>query len=302
MTTSHEFDMLADELERQGWRQEAALLRRFPRAAWDDDLVRGMFVAATNVKDVRRAEKIARRLVAFAPDNPFAHLALALVLLRAEKVGEAARAFERACHFASTFPHYRAQKIHLACLLDRLEEAQRLLRETLKEFADRWEVQLAQAHVWLASGKTEQALRLLRKIVRHRPANPLAYALLTQALWQQGAREQAKETLRQMAKFLPPLSFTDATAFLAHALAKQTLAFCLCWLRPKWWIERWWLKWQLPRYFLAVGILWGTVAVLLACLRFLLPLPFPPLLTILALMAFLYERFGDAFILWRLRG
>jgi hypothetical protein len=71
MTANREFDELAAEFEAKGWHREAELLKRFPRTAWDDQLVKGMFIAAVSVRDISRAEKVAQQLVRFAPENPF---------------------------------------------------------------------------------------------------------------------------------------------------------------------------------------------------------------------------------------
>ncbi len=301
MASANEFDRLAAELEALGWQKEAALVRRFPRAAWNDELLKGMFVAATNVRDLKRAEKIAQRMVAFAPDNPFAHLALCLVKLRQGAVEEAARAFDRACHFASSLPTYRAQKIHWLCLQGKITDARKLLRETVKEFADRWEVQRAQAHVWLAEGRVEPAVAFLKQLARRHPNDPFTHALLAQGLLQAGRRHEAFQHLQLMAKHLPPVTFTDQDAFLAHALAKQALALWQKWLRPNWWWERWWLRWLPPHYFVAIGTFWFAVAILLAVLKLLLPSQAFIAVVGAAVAAFLYNRCADLFVLWRLR-
>ncbi len=301
MASANEFDRLAAELEVLGWQKEAALVRLFPRTAWDDELLKGMFVAATNVRDLRRAEKIAQRMVAFAPDNPFAHLALCLVKLRQGAMEEAARAFDRACHFASSLPTYRAQKIHWLCLQGKVADAKKLLRETVKEFADRWEVQRAQAHVWLAEGRVEQAVALLKRLARLRPNEPAVHALLAQGLLQAGARQEALSHLRTMAKHLPQVTFADQDAFLAYALAKQTLALWQKWLRPNWWWERWWLGWLPPRYFIAQGIFWLAVATLLAALKLVVPSQAFVALVGAAVAVFLYDRCANLLVLWRLR-
>ncbi|MFA0765367.1 MAG: hypothetical protein BDTLLHRC_000320, partial [Candidatus Fervidibacter sp.] len=99
-----EWERLAEEMRQAGYEREAQWLRRFPRTAWDDALVRGLFVAVTSVRDVRQAEKLAHRLLAIAPENPFAHLALSLVHLRAGRIPQSVQAFDKALRLASTFP------------------------------------------------------------------------------------------------------------------------------------------------------------------------------------------------------
>ncbi len=296
-----EFDRIAAELEAQGWHWEAALLRRFPRTAWEDELLKGMFVAATNVRDAKRAEKIAHRMLQFAPDNPFAHLALCLVRLRQGKVEEAAQAFDRACHFASSLPIHFSRKVHLLCLQGKTDEARQVVRAAWKEFADRWEVQRARAHVWLSLGRRERALQTLQHLVRNRPNDAISNALLAQGLFQTGQYAAARKQLRKMAKHLPTLTFTDMEAFLAHALAKQAVSLWQRWLRPSWWWEQIWLRWLPPRYFFAIGAFWGTIAVLLALLKLTLPTNWFVLIVTVVSLAFVYERFAPLIVLWWLR-
>ncbi len=295
------FEAAAAKLEEQGWHKEAALLRRFPRSAWDDELVKGMFVAATTVRDLRRAENLAQRLIAFEPDNPFAHLALCVVRLRQKRLAEANQAFDRAKYFASTLPVYSAQKVHWLCVKGSLEEGQGILLRTQRDFKDRWEVKRAQAHFWLALGHTERAARLLLRIVRHRPADTIAHALLMQAFWRLGERHRADEHLRLMAKHLPKLTFTDTEAFVAHAVAKETLATRFVLLRPFWWWERRFLLLPPRRYFVAVGAFWGAVAIALGLFKVAVPeIPFMLSVAVAASWC-LYTRFTDAILIWWLR-
>lgn len=301
------FDKLAETLEKEGWDKEAEMLRRFPRSAWDDELVRGMFVAAMTVKDLCRAEKVARRLIAFAPDNPFAYLALVIVHLRQRRLAEAAQAFERATHFASTLPNYRSLKVHWLCLQERINEAQAILRETMREFSDRWEVQRAQAHFWLATGRQGdretrwQAVQLLQSIVRNHPDDAIAHALLSQGLWRLGEGRQADGHLQQAAKHLPSLTFTDTDAFVAHSIVKQVLSERFLWLRLLWCWERLFLRLPPKRYFALVGGFWGSVAILLALLKLVVtPSLFPFLVGIGAVWCF-YTCFADTVVLWWMR-
>ncbi len=320
MTANREFDELAAEFEAKGWHREAELLKRFPRTAWDDELVKGMFIAAVSVREISRAEKVAQQLIRFAPENPFAHLALCLVKLKQGQTLEAAKAFDRALHFASTFPTYRAQKIHWLCLQGKLDRARQVLRDTMKEYADRWEVQRARAHVLVSSkcqaaSEVKGAIELLERLVRLHPDDPITHALLAQAVWRDegrgtgdeekerqrvARRKRVMEHLRLMAKNLPTLNFTDVDAFIAWQVANQTLAECFRWLKPNWLLERFLVRWLPPRYFAAVGILWGTVAVLLAIAKFFLPLiPFA-LLVAGASLAFTYNRFSAPLLIWLL--
>jgi len=327
MASNREFDELAAEFEAQGFHREAELLRRFPRTAWDDELVKGMFIAAVSIRDTLRAEKIAHQLVRFAPENPFAYLALCLVKLKQGQTLEAAKAFDRALHFASTFPTYRAQKIHWLCLQGKLDEARQVLRDTMKEYADRWEVQRARAHVlanseWRVASKLKQAIKLLERLARLHPNDPITHALLAQAIWRgegrgtgdeekrerrvansewrMEKRKQAMRHLRLMAKNLPTLTFTDVDAFIAWEVANQTLAECFPWLKPNWLLERFLVRWLPPRYFTAVGILWGAVAVFLAIAKLFLPPHLFALLVAVASLAFAYNRFSTPLLLWLL--
>jgi predicted Zn-dependent protease len=326
MTANREFDELAAEFEAKGWHREAELLKRFPRTAWDDQLVKGMFIAAVSVRDISRAEKVAQQLVKFAPENPFAHLALCLVKLKKGQTVEAAKAFDRALHFASTFPTYRAQKIHWLCLQGKLDEARQILRDTMKEYADRWEVQRARAHVlvsseWQAASGMKRAIELLERLVRLHPDDPITHALLAQAIWRDEGRgtggegkerqrvassewrvkrKRVMEHLRLMAKNLPTLNFTDVDAFIAWQVANQTLTECFRWLKPNWLLERILVRWLPPRYFAAVGILWGTVAVLLAIAKLFLPPTLFALLVAVASLAFTYNRFSTPLLIWLL--
>ena len=305
MAVNRDFDEIAAELESQGLHNEAELLRRFPRSAWDDELVKGMFVAAVCVRDVSRAEKVARKLVSFAPENPFAHLAFSLVKLRQGQTDEAAKAFDRALYFASTFPAYRSQKIHWLCLQGKLQEARQILRETLREYRDRWEVQRAQAHLWLSSQQVnpermKQAIELLQKLIRNHPNDSITNALLAQAFWRTGELAKARNHLRLMAKHLPALTFTDVDAFIAWEVAKQTLATCSVWFRPNWLLERFLLRWLPPRYFVAVGILWASIALVLAVLKNFVPFSVFAFLVVAASLAFAYNRFVDNFVFWLL--
>jgi len=317
---ANRFDELAAEFEAQGWHREAELLRRFPRTAWDDELVKGMFVAAVSVRDISRAEKVAQQLVRFAPENPFAHLALCLVKLRQGQTDEAAKAFDRALHFASTFPTYRAQKIHWLCLQGKLDEAKQVLRDTMKEYADRWEVQRARAHVlasseWRVASKLKQAIELLERLARLHPNDPITHALLAQAVWRdegRGTRDEEKERqrvarrkrvmghLRLMAKNLPTLNFTNVDAFIAWEVANQTLTERFPWLKPNWLLERFLVRWLPPRYFVAVGILWGAIAVFLAMAKPFLPPTLFALLVAVASLAFIYNRFTALLLIWLL--
>ncbi len=305
IAVSKGFDEIAAELEAQGWHKEAELLRRFPRSALDDELVKGMFVAVVSVRDIERAEKVARQLVSFAPENPFAHLAFCLVKLRQGQTLEAAKAFEQAIHFASTFPAYRSQRIHWLCLQGRLDEARKFLHETVKEFADRWEVQRAQAHLWLSGKQTRQRLNqtaeLLTKLVRYRPNDAIIHALLVQAYEKLDDRKRAIEHLRLMARNLPALTFTDVDAFIAHQVAKQSLATRFSWLRPSWFVERFFLRWLPPKYFAAIATGWVAVALLLAGLRFVAPTPIYTFALLIAVMAFAYDRFASPILLWLLK-
>ena len=327
MTANREFDELAAEFEAQGWHREVELLKRFPRTAWDDELVKGMFIAAVSVRDISRAEKVAQQLVRFAPENPFAHLALCLVKLRQGQTDEAAKAFDRALHFASTFPTYRAQKIHWLCLQGRLSEAKQVLRDTVKEYADRWEVQRARAHVWVSSewrvvNRLKQAIELLERLARLHPNDPITHALLAQAIcrdegrgtgdeekeerrvasskWRMEKRKQTMRHLRFMAKNLPNLNFTDVDAFIVWEVANQTLAECFPWLKPNWLLERFLVRWLPPKYFVAIGILWGTVAILLAIAKLFLPPTLFALLVAVASLAFIYNRFSVPLLVWLL--
>ncbi|MFA0783897.1 tetratricopeptide repeat protein [Fervidibacter sacchari] len=327
MTANREFDELAAEFEAQGLHREAELLRRFPRTAWDDELVKGMFVASVSIRDTLRAEKVAQQLVRFAPENPFAYLALCLVKLKQGQTHEAAKAFDRALHFASTFPTYRAQKIHWLCLQGKLDEARQVLRDTMKEYADRWEVQRARAHVLVSSerqaaSEVKRAIELLERLVRLYPNDPITHALLAQAVWRDegrgtgdeekegrqvansewrmAKREQAMRHLRLMAKNLPTLNFTDVDAFIAWEVANQTLAECFPWLKPNWLLERFFVRWLPPRYFVAVGILWGTVATLLAIAKLFLPPTLFASLVAIASLAFVYNRFAVPVLVWLL--
>jgi Flp pilus assembly protein TadD len=316
MAANREFDEIAAEFEAQGFHREAGLLRRFPRTAWDDELVKGMFIAAVSVRDISRAEKVAQQLVKFAPENPFAHLALCLVKLRQGQTDEAAKAFDRALHFASTFPTYRAQKIHWLCLQGRLSEAKQVLRDTMKEYADRWEVQRARAHFLANSdcqmaNRVKQAVELLERLARLHPNDPITHALLAQAIWKEQQRmassrwrmekrKQAIRHLRLMAKNLPTLNFTDIDAFIPWQIANQTLAECFLWLKPNWLLERFLVRWLPPKYFVAVGILWGTVAVLLAIAKLFLPPNLFALLVAFASLAFVYNRFSVPVLVWLL--
>jgi len=327
MIVNREFDELVAEFEGQGWHREAELLKRFPRTAWDDELVKGMFVAAVSVRDLSRAEKVARQLVRFAPENPFAYLALCLVKLKQGQTVEAAKAFDRALHFASTFPTYRAQKIHWLCLQSKLDEARQVLRDTMKEYADRWEVQRARAHVWVSSewraaSRLKQAIELLERLARLHPNDSITHALLAQAIcrdegrgtrgegkeeqrvasseWRMEKRKQAMRHLRLMAKNLPTLNFTDVDAYIAWEVANQTLAECFPWLKPNWLLERFLVRWLPPEYFIAVGILWGTVAILLAIAKLFLPPTLFALLVAVASLAFVYNRFTALLLIWLL--
>ncbi|MCX7969329.1 MAG: tetratricopeptide repeat protein [Armatimonadetes bacterium] len=306
MAVNGRFEEIAAELEAQGWHKEAELLRRFPRSAWDDELVKGMFVAAVSVRDIERAEKVARQLVTFAPENPFAYLALCLVKLRQGQTDEAAKAFDRALHFASTLPTYRAQKVHWFCLQGKLKEARQILRETLKEYSDRWEIQRAQAHLWLSRpqlsfDRAKRAVDLLKRLVRLHPDDAATHALLAQALWNLGERKQAKKHLRAMAENLPTLTFTDTDSFVVWEIAKATLATCFVWLKPNWLLERFLLRWLPPRYFVAVGTFWGAVALILAVLKPFVPTTVFAVLVVIAGLGLVYNRFADAFLLWFLR-
>ncbi len=303
MTMERNFDEIAAEIEAQGLTKEAELLRRFPRSAWDDELVKGMFIAAVSIRDSSRAEKVARQLVSFAPENPFAYLALCLVKLRQGQTEEAAKAFDQALHFASTFPTYRAQKIHWLCLRGELREARQILRETLREYHDRWEVQRAQAHVWLSSPqvsppKVKRTVDLLKQLFLRRPEDAITSALLAQAFWKSGEHAQAINQLRMVARNLPTLTFTDADSFIAWGVAKEALATCFPWLKPNWFLEKFLVRWLPPRYFVAVGILWFVVALILAGLKFFLPSSLSSVLVAIASLAFLYNRFADNLILW----
>ncbi|MGQ9461815.1 MAG: tetratricopeptide repeat protein [Candidatus Fervidibacter sp.] len=306
MEVGREFEKIAAELESQGWHREAELLRRFPRSAWDDKLVKGMFVAAVCVRDISRAEKIAYRLVSFAPENPFAYLALSIVKLREGQIVEAAKAFDRALHFASTVPAFKARKIHWLCLQGKLEEAKQNLRETLKEYADRWEVQRARAHIWLSSRQVnrerlKRTIELLSRLVRFHPEDTIAHALLAQAFWKLGDRKSVDKHVRLMAKHLPHLTFTDVNAFIAWGVAKRTLADRYIWLRPNWLLEKALLRWMPPHYFVALGILWGMVALILAVAKIFLPTNIFTSLVALSSLAFVYNRFIEPLLLWLLK-
>jgi len=314
MAANREFDEIAAEFEAQGFHREAGLLRRFPRTAWDDELVKGMFIAAVSVRDISRAEKVAQQLVKFAPENPFAHLALCLVKLKQGQTVEAAKAFDRALHFASTFPTYRAQKIHWLCLQGKLDEARQVLRDTMKEYADRWEVQRARAHVlvsseWRAANRLKQAIKLLEQLARLHPKDPITHALLAQAIWKERQRtassewrmekpKQAMRHFRLMARNLPALNFTGIDAFIAWEVANQTLAECFPLLKLNWLLERFLVRWLPPKYFVAVGFLWGTVAILLAIAKLFLPPNFFTLLVTIASLAFIYNRFSVPLLVW----
>lgn len=305
MELNCKFDKIAAEMELQGWHKEAELLRRFPRSAWDDEFVKGMFIAAVSVRDIERAEKVAKKLVSLAPESPFAHLALSLVKLRQGQTLEAAKAFDQARHLASTFPAYRSQKIHWLCLQGKLEEAKRLFRETAKEFSDRWEVQRAQAHLWLWGNQTSERLNrsldLLSRLVRRQPKDAISHALLAQAFVKIGDRKRAIEHLRLMAKNLPTLTFNDVDAFIAHQVAKQSLATCFSLLRPNWLVERFFLRWLPPKYFAAVAISWTAVAILLATLKVVAPTPVYSFALFVAVTMFVYERLACPLLLWLLR-
>lgn len=303
MAMEGSFDEIAAEMEAQGLTKEAELLRRFPRSAWNDELVKGMFVAAVFVKDTLRAEKVARQLVSFAPESPFAHLALCLVKLRQGQTEEAAKAFDRALHFASTFPAYRSQRIHWLCLQGKLKEARKILLETLKEYPDRWEVQRAQAHVWLSSpqvspSKIKRTVDLLKQLFLYHPKDAITNALLAQALWKSGEHAQAINQIRTVARNLPTLTFTDADSFIAWEVTKEVLATYFPWLKPNWFLEKFLLRWLPPRYFVAVGVLWFAVALILAGLKSFVPSSLFSVLVAIASLAFLYNRFADNLVLW----
>ncbi|MCS7191966.1 MAG: hypothetical protein NZ937_03145 [Armatimonadetes bacterium] len=307
MKLERELEEITVELERQGWHKEAELLRRFPRSAFyfDDEFVKGVFVATVSIRDLKRAEKLAQRLVFLAPENPFAYLAFSLVKLRQGKVSEAAKAFDRARYFASSFPAYRSQKIHWLCLQGKLDEGRKILRETEREFSDRWEVQRAQAHFWL-SGKPNperlnRAIELLSKLVRRQPNDSIVHALLAHAFVKLGDRKRAIEHLRLMAKNLTTLNFVDADAFIANQVAKETLAIFFPWLRLSWLVECFFSRWLPPRYFVAVGVFWMTVAFLLAALNFVAPTPIYILTLSFAIAAFFYDRLVNPLIIWWLR-
>lgn len=315
MTVDREFDELASELESQGWHREAELLRRFPRTAWDDEFVKGMFIAAVSVRDTGRAERIARQLVRLAPENPFAYLALCLVKLRQDQTVEAAKAFDRALHFASTFPTYRAQKIHWLCLQGKWGEARQILRDTMKGYADRWEIQRAKAHVLLGSGKVDslkQAIKELERLARLHPNDPITHALLAQALriackrqsltvddeGREEIRERIAKHLQLMAKNLPELTFNDTAAFIPWKVATQTLAEYFGWLKPVWFLERFLIRWLPPRYFIVEGVLWFSVALFLAAAKFFLPKGFFNLLVCGAGLAFVHHHFSVPLLVW----
>lgn len=297
-----DWDAIAQALRDAGMVSEAVTVPRFPRTALDDPLVRGLFVAATSIRDVDRAEKLARQLIAFAPENPFAYLALSLVHLRAGRLPDAVKAFDRAVRQASSLPRYLSLRVHWLCLRGEQQQARRVLRDLLRTAPDRWETQRAFAHWLLAAQRPrERALQRLLSLAASHPDDPITIALLTQALLHCGDREGADQRLRRIARCLPPLTFSDFDAFVAHILVKQTLARRFWWLRPLWGWERLWLMSPPQRYFVAIAALWGTVAIVLAGLHTVCPPFVAHLLTAAAVLWCLYTRCADVMLLswWR---
>ena len=297
-----EWERLAEEMRQAGYEREAQWLRRFPRTAWDDALVRGLFVAVTSVRDVRQAEKLAHRLLAIAPENPFAHLALSLVHLRAGRIPQSVQAFDKALRLASTFPAHLSLKVHWLCLLGRRREARPILRTLLREFPDRWETQRALAHFGMAlPHRLTWAMQRLMEIHQTHPDDAITHALLAEGFWRKGEREKADEHLRRMARHLPSLALDDQSAFVAHALAKRVLAERFVWLRPFWWWERQFLRLPPRRYFTLVGIFWAGVAICLALAHALSPSIGTKLLILAVTLFCAYTRFADLLTLWWLR-
>lgn len=297
-----EWERFAEAMRQAGYEREAQWLRHFPRTALDDELVRGLFIAATSVRDLRRAEKLARHLLAIAPENPFAHLALSLVHLRAGRIPESAQAFDKALRLASTFPAHLSLKVHWLCLLGRPTQARPILRTLLRQFPERWETQRALAHfrmglpfpsAWVAEA--------LKRIATTHPDDAITHALLAKALLKKGEREKADEHLRQMARHLLPFSFDDQNAFITYALAKEVLAERFSWLRPFWWWERKFLRLPPRHFFTLVGIFWAVVALCLALAHVLLPSVSTKLLILVITLFCAYTRFADLLTLWWLR-
>lgn len=299
---AREWEHFAEEMRKAGYEREAQWLRRFPRTAWDDALVRGLFVAATNVRDLRQAEKLARRLLAIAPENPFAHLALSLVHLRAGQIPRSIQAFDKALRLASTFPAHLSSKVHWLCLLGRRREARPILRTLLREFPDRWETRRALVHFGMElPHRLTWAMQQLREINQMHPDDAITHALLAKGFWQKGERKKADECLQQMARCLPSIALDDQRAFICHALAKKVLAERFVWLRPLWWWELRFLRLPPRRYFTLVGIFWASVAICLALAHALLPSVGIKLLTLAVTLFCAYTRFADLLTLCWLR-
>jgi len=297
-----EWERFAEAMRQAGYEREAQWLRHFPRVALDDELVRGLFIAATSVRDVRQAERLAHRLLAIAPENPFAHLALSLVHLRAGRIPQSVQAFDKALRLASTFPAYLSLKVHWLCLLGRPREARPILRTLLREFPDRWETQRALAHFRMAlPHRLTWAMQRLMEIHQTHPDDAITHALLAEGFWRKGEWGKADEHLRRMARHLLPFSFDDQSAFIAHALAKGVLAERFVWLRPFWWWERQFLRLPPRRYFTLGGIFWAGVAICLALAHALSPSIGTELLILAVTLFCAYTRFADLLTLWWLR-
>ncbi|MFA0752088.1 MAG: hypothetical protein SLRJCFUN_002491 [Candidatus Fervidibacter sp.] len=297
-----EWERFAEAMRQAGYEREAQWLRHFPRTALDDELVRGLFIAATSVRDVRQAEKLVHRLLAIAPENPFAHLALSLVHLRAGRIPESAQAFDKALRLASTFPAHLSLKVHWLCLLGRHTQARPILRTLLRQFPERWETQRALAHFRMdLLSHSAWVMEALEKLAATHPDDAITRALLAKGFLRRGEREKADEHLRQMARHLLPFSFDDQSAFIAHALAKEVLAERFGWLRPFWWWERKFLRLPPRHSFILVGIFWTVVAICLALIHALSPSIGTKFFILAATLFCAYTRFADLLTLWWLR-
>jgi len=201
------YHILAAEVAGKRDRLDIALdhYQRAATASGDPRVAERATMLALLVKDDAAALALARRWQALAPTDDQARQALALALLRNDRVDEAAESLEMVRRAARDRDQQRGFAT-LASLLSQVEDQQAALR-VMQQFRDRYPrsefAQYYHGMLAAAAGDSELALASLDRALALEPKLASAHLLRTRILLDQGDRDQALESLRRAVAAMP---------------------------------------------------------------------------------------------------
>ncbi len=198
----------------------------------DDPLIQGLFAAATQIRDRGRALTIAQRMTQIGPENPLAYLALGLVCSRRGDMMEAHKAFERACHFANTWPSYASCKVHYYLMKGEIQKGRDLLKDLMREFPDRWLTLRARSHWLMVTGRTDKAREVISQTLTRKDDDPITLVLSAWCRLISGQRDQTDALIARSSALLSTVRFSQQEPLIAAFVVLDVVSQRWRFLRP----------------------------------------------------------------------